>query len=133
MNYFLSRSLLILSLHLLPVHMAQAAELLHPVSGTPVAKDFTLLDLNGISHKLSSYRGKIVIVNFWATWCPPVPSRDPVYAAGLGKSSKSMMSWMLAIHVGGSEDKIWSFLTDFDIEFSRPSGYESKSLTQLCR
>jgi peroxiredoxin len=33
--------------------------------------DFTLPDLNGQSHSLSDYRGKWVLVNYWATWCPP--------------------------------------------------------------
>ncbi len=33
--------------------------------------EFILKDLNGKPHRLSDYRGKLVIVNFWATWCPP--------------------------------------------------------------
>ena len=33
--------------------------------------DFALPDLNGKIHHLSDYRGKWVVVNYWATWCPP--------------------------------------------------------------
>jgi len=33
--------------------------------------DFSLKDVKGKTHKLSDYRGKWVVVNFWATWCPP--------------------------------------------------------------
>ncbi len=34
------------------------------------AEDFALTDMQGKVHKLSDYRGKWVLVNFWATWCP---------------------------------------------------------------
>jgi thiol-disulfide isomerase/thioredoxin len=33
--------------------------------------DFALPDMNGETHRLSDYRGKWVLVNYWATWCPP--------------------------------------------------------------
>lgn len=35
------------------------------------ASDFKLTDLTGVEHKLSNYKGKWVLVNYWATWCPP--------------------------------------------------------------
>lgn len=35
------------------------------------AQDFTLKDANGATIKLSAYKGKVVLLNFWATWCGP--------------------------------------------------------------
>ena len=41
------------------------------------AFDFTLSDQYGNEHKLSDYKGKVVFLNFWATWCPPCNKELP--------------------------------------------------------
>jgi thiol-disulfide isomerase/thioredoxin len=43
----------------------------------PAAGNFTLTDAQGKSHSLAAYRGQWVIVNFWATWCPPCLEEIP--------------------------------------------------------
>lgn len=40
-------------------------------AGTTSLPDFNLPDLSGNQHNISEWRGKILIINFWATWCPP--------------------------------------------------------------
>lgn len=51
-----------------------------PVVGTAAA-EFSLVDLEGKTHRLSDYRGKIVLVNFWATWCKPCTTEMPAMQA----------------------------------------------------
>lgn len=52
------------------------------VVGKP-APDFTLTDLNDKPYRLSDFRGKVVFLNFWATWCAPcrdeMPSMEVLY------------------------------------------------------
>jgi cytochrome c-type biogenesis protein len=53
------------------------------------AFDFTLLDQYGNEHTLSDYKGKVVFLNFWATWCPPCKKEMPDIEALYQESGKN--------------------------------------------
>jgi len=105
---------------------------------TPVAApDFTLEDMDGESYTLSDYRGKVVMVNFWATWCPPcrreLPSMEALYQAFRDESFT-----VLAINQWESPDHVFAYMGQlevfpgFPILFDRDSAvsqtYEVKGL-----
>lgn len=93
-----------------------ATQLLHPMPGTPAAKDFELADLDGAKHRLADYKGKVVLVNFWATWCPPCRAEIPSMQRAWSVLKAEGVA-MLAVHVGGNEDKVWEFLGDLGVTF----------------
>lgn len=73
-------------------------------SDIPVAQDFTLSNLNGEPVSLSDARGKITIVNFWATWCPPCREEMPHMQSFYEKHSENIE--MLAVNVTNMDDGI---------------------------
>jgi peroxiredoxin len=82
-----------------------------------LAPGFTLPDLAGRSVSLSAFRGKVVIVNFWATWCGPcrreIPSLERLY-----QSRKEKGLEILAVSVDRtSSSKVASFVTDHQMSF----------------
>jgi peroxiredoxin len=48
-----------------------------PKAGTQLAPDFTLRAVDGTSLRLSDYRGKVLLLDFWATWCAPCQEEIP--------------------------------------------------------
>jgi len=73
------------------------------------APDFTVKDLEGKDVKLSALKGSVILVNFWATWCPPckeeIPSMIKLNKAMAGKSFR-----MLAISIDeGGKDAVQKF------------------------
>ena len=93
-----------------------AAETLTPVEGAPAAPDFNLPDMDGDALRLSDLRGKVVIVNFWATWCPPCREEMPSMQRAW-EQIRAEGILMLGINVGEDEDTIFQFTADYPVDF----------------
>ncbi len=61
------------------------------------APDFSLKDLNGNMVKLSDYKGKKVMLNFWATWCPPCKAEMPAMEKFHGEVGEDVV--ILAVNI----------------------------------
>ena len=93
-----------------------AEQTLAPVPGGLLAPDFVLQDTEGKTHRLSDYRGKPVIINFWATWCPPCREEIPSMNRAWHKLEKEGIA-ILAVNMGEDEDTIFIFTADYPADF----------------
>lgn len=71
------------------------------------APEFTFMDLDGKAHHLSDYEGKIVLVNFWASWCAPCVKEFPALLK-LAADNKDIV--LIALSSDLNEDAIHKFL-----------------------
>jgi len=98
-----------------PAPPAMASEL-EPVPGAPAAEALGLKDLSDRIHQLDDYRGQVVLVNFWATWCPPcvaeMPSLQRLYTSLSGEPFA-----LLAVSMGEGERRIQNFRKTAGIDF----------------
>ncbi|MCU7959220.1 MAG: TlpA family protein disulfide reductase [gamma proteobacterium symbiont of Bathyaustriella thionipta] len=114
MNRILLALILLLVPPLLPAQ--QAGKGLTELPQRIAAPDFMLSDMDGQQHRLSDYRGKVVIVNFWATWCPPCRAEMPSMQRAWERLQKEDI-FMLGIDVGEDEDTVFQFSANYPVEF----------------
>lgn len=88
-----------------------------PAAAGASAPDFTLLDLNGKKVSLAEYRGKAVVLNFWATTCGPckaeMPSLNSLYLEFRNKGLS-----VVAVSVDTSEKPVRAFISEKNLAFT---------------
>jgi len=88
---------------------------LTPLPKPVPAPDFSLEDMDETRHKLVDYRGKVVLLNFWATWCPPcrreMPSMERLY-----QKYKDSTFTVIAINQMETTDHVFAFTGQLDVD-----------------
>jgi peroxiredoxin len=105
--------ILLLALFSLPLSAGQS---MTAIPGKVAAPDFELVDMDGNMHRLSDYRGKTVIINFWTTWCPPCREEIPSMNRAWRELADEDVV-ILAINMGEDEDTIFVFTGDYPADF----------------
>ena len=131
MKLFLSliTFLLTLSLSACTSHESDNSIIQNKLATVVTSPAMEIQDLSGKSWKRSDLLGKVVIVNFWATWCPPCREEIPSMNRAWNKL-KDEGVLMLAINVGESDDAIFNFQKHTAINFPillDPKGENSRN------
>ncbi len=99
--------LLLIGLFLLSVNQAGAQSVNAPRVGAPLS-NFSLTDIQGQRVSLSDYKGQVVLVNAWATWCPPCKAEMPDINAYYQAHQKDSFM-VLAVNAGDPQTSAAAF------------------------
>jgi peroxiredoxin len=78
------------------------------------APDFTLEDIDGKKFSLKEYRGKVVLLNFWATWCPPCRREMPSMER-LNREFRGKDFVVLALNQMEDTDQVFTYTAELDV------------------
>ena len=97
-----------------------------------LAPDFTLADLKGQKISLSDLKGKVVLLNFWGTWCGPCKREIPDFVSLSKKHKKNGLEIIGVTLSSGSPEKIQDFSQKWKINYTLLTdinGNETQSVT----
>lgn len=83
------------------------------------APDFTLSTFDGQEITLSDFRGQVVVINFWASWCPPCRD-EAAYLESTWRSYKEQGVIFLGVDYVDTEREALAYIEEFDISY--PNG-----------
>ncbi len=92
-----------------------AQDVIRPHVGTSLG-EFQLQDLSGNTVHLSDYQGKAILINAWATWCPPCKAEMPLLNQYYQSHAKDDFV-ILAINAGDSQAAAFSFANQSQLQF----------------
>lgn len=100
-------------------------EPLTALSDPTAAPEFDLAQPDGTRVRLADYRGKPLVVNFWATWCPPCRAEMPSLQRAWEQLAREGIG-VVAINVGEDADTIAQFTSTSPVTFPLPMDTDSR-------
>jgi peroxiredoxin len=94
-----------------------AEGLMDPISGSPKAGGFNLEGIDGKKVSLGDYKGKFVLLNFWATWCAPCRKEMPAMSNLHNEFGADALE-VVGVHVGPSLAGVKKFLEAVPVSFT---------------
>jgi cytochrome c biogenesis protein CcmG, thiol:disulfide interchange protein DsbE len=86
------------------------------LSNQPLAPDFSVTDLNQHDVQLSAYRGKVVLLNFWATWCEPCRKEIPRFIEFQNQYGPRGLQ-VLGISLDDDSKPVYKFRDEFKVDY----------------
>jgi len=84
-------------------------------AGQPARLDFKLKDMNGVDVKLDSFKGKVILLNFWATWCGPCKAEIPSLVELQEKYPDDLV--VLGFSVDDPAEKIKPYAEEYKVNY----------------
>lgn len=111
-------AILALGAYLATRHRSRTAESTrnHTAAMHPLAPEFSLTDLSGQKLDLSSYRGKVVLLDFWATWCVPCRTEIPRFV-DLQNKYRDRGLQVIGISLDDDPKVVGAFYQQFQINY----------------
>lgn len=98
-----------------------------PASAKKANLNFTLKDLNGRDVKLSDYRGKVLLLDFWATWCAPCKVEIPAFV-DLYKTYKAQGLEVIGVVAMDEFTKAKPFVQQYGINYTILNGVDREDI-----
>jgi len=84
-------------------------------AGKPARLDFKLKDMNGVDVKLDSFKGKVILINFWATWCGPCKAEIPSLVELQEKYADDLV--VLGFSVDDTPEKMKPYSEEYKVNY----------------
>jgi thiol-disulfide isomerase/thioredoxin len=94
--------------------------------GRPAPLHFTLKDMNGVDVSLESFKGKVILINFWATWCPPCVHEIP-WLVELQKTYQDDMV-VLGVSIDDTADALKPYAAKMQMNYPVLVGVERQDM-----